>query len=248
MQHQLSYNDYNEKGSRIYRVVEDQHYSIGHSISADATPGPLAPALKADIPQIEKATRVSWDIKQNFFANGLAYQGRGTSVDQAFLEMFTVEVLLGSAKALEDVSSIAISERLALTIFNTTNVVGKSLSVENKDEVRVTAVFKDVPNNSSLQYDFLLPYPLLLKDNAGLESWGSNGIRTFVLLHEEADVAQTKAAVKHVVMDRKAQDNTLLYLQPLKDMHLYSEFRGAKMLVEELSSSVCLQVLPFFFF
>lgn len=228
VQHQLSYNDYNEKGSRIYRVVEDQHYSNGHSISVDATPGPLAPALKAEIPQIENATRVSWDMKQNLFANGRAYQGRGTYVDPAFLEMFTVELLSGSAKALEDVSSIAISERLALTIFNTTEVVGKSLSVENKDEVRVTAVFKNVPNNSSLQYDFLLPYPLLLKDNAWLESWGSNGIRTFVLLHEEADVAQAKAAVKNVVMDRKAQDNTLLYLQPLKDMHLYSQFRGGE--------------------
>lgn len=228
VQHQLSYNDFNEKGNRIFRVVEDQHYSNGHSISVDATPGPLAPTLKEEIPQIENATRVSWDMSQTFFTDGMAYQGRGNYVDPAFLEMFTVEVLSGSTRALEDVSSIAISERLALTIFNSTDVLGKTLTVENKDEVRITAVFKNIPDNSSLQYDFLLPYALFEKDNGWLKSWINNGIRTFVLLHEEADVAQAKAAIKNVIVEREANNNAILYLQPFKDIHLFSEFRGGE--------------------
>ncbi len=228
VQHQLSYNSFNEKGDRIYRVVEDQHYSNGHSISVDATPGPLAPALKAEIPQIENATRLSWDISQNLFVNGQAYQGNGRYVDPAFLEMFTIEMHSGNPKALEDISSIAISEQLAFNIFGTTDVLGKSLSVENKDEVRITAVFKNLPTNSSLRYDFLLPYELFLKSNSWLEEWGNNGIRTFVLLHKEADPGQTRAAVKNLIVDRKAQDNTYLYLQPLKDMHLYSEFKEGR--------------------
>lgn len=226
VQHQLSYNNFNEQGSRIYRVVEDQHYSNGYSISVDATPGPLAPALKEEIPQVENATRLSWNLDQNLFVDGRAYQSNGNYVDPAFLEMFTVEILSGSTKALEDVSSIAVSERLAFILFGTTDVLGKTLSVENEEEVRITAVFKNMPANSSLQFDFLLPYALFYKNNGWLESWGNNGIRTFVLLNKEADVEQTRAAIKNMLIEKEAQANTYLYLQPLEDMHLYSDFKG----------------------
>ena len=229
VQHQLSFNRFHEEADRLYRVVEDQHYSHGEIMSVEATPGPLAPALKAEIPQVENATRASWYRSQNFFVKGQAFEAEGHYVDPAFLEMFTIEFLSGQKEAaLKDVSSVAISDELAIKLFGTTAVIGESISVENEQEVIVTAVYKGMPDNSSLQFDFLLPYELFLRSNDWLESWGNNGIRTYVMLHENADPALAKAAVKNFLVEREAQDNTLLYLQPIKDMHLYSKFTEGK--------------------
>ena len=229
VQHQLSFNKFHEEADRLYRVVEDQHYSQGEVMSVEATPGPLAPALKAEIPQVENATRASWYLEQNFFVEGQAFKAEGQYVDPAFLEMFTIEFLSGQKEAaLKDVSSIAISEELAIKLFGTTEVIGETMNVENEQEVKITAVFKGMPDNSSLQFDFLLPYDLFLRSNDWLESWGNNGIRTYVMLHENADPALAKAAVKNFLVERGAQDNTMLYLQPIKDMHLYSKFTEGK--------------------
>ncbi|WP_017733560.1 ABC transporter permease [Nafulsella turpanensis] len=229
VQHQLSFDQFHAKADRLYRVVEDQHYSHGEIMSVEATPGPLAPALVAEIPQIENASRATWNLGQNFFVEGKAFEAKGHYVDAAFLDMFSIEFIAGQKKAaLKDISSIAISEGLAVKLFGSTDVIGKTISVENEQEVKVTAVFEEMPANSSLQFDFLLPYDLFFRSNGWLESWGNNGIRTYVMLHEKADAEQAKAVVKNYLVDRGAQENTLLYLQPIKDMHLYSKFTEGK--------------------
>lgn len=229
VRNEYSFDSFHTNADRLYRVVEDQHYSNGNIYSVEATPGPLAPALVSEVPQIENAARLSWKMNRNLFSEGKAYKADGCYADPALLQMFSLEMLSGHASnALSDISSVIISERLALILFNSTDVVGRSLRVENKDDVQISGVFRDLPANSSLLFDFLLPYELYIKTNSWLEDWGNNGIRTFVMLHEQASPEQTKVNVKNFLIDRKAQENARLYLQPIKDMHLYSEFKQGK--------------------
>ncbi|MGB2763542.1 MAG: ABC transporter permease, partial [Candidatus Aminicenantaceae bacterium] len=222
---ELSYDKFHENSPYLYRVEENQDYS-GRIYHVTVTPYPLAPALKADIPEIIDATRYvglgSQLLRHGekvFFESGIK------AVDPSFFRMFTFPLVKGdSSTALEDPFSLIISEDMAEKYFGEEDPIGKVFSINNRYDFKVTGVIKNVPNNSYLQFDMVIPYELLKRVGAVNDSMGSNSILTVVQLQKGASVQQVNDKIRGFIKKHVPDTVTELELALYSRIHLHQYF------------------------
>jgi len=174
---ELSYDKYNVHADRIYRIHADIYFNNTSAIFAVA-PDPLAPALKRDFPEIEEITRVNYQggilVKKD---NRNVQDDHAAFADSTFFKVFTVPMIEGNpSTALTEPNSIVIDETTAKKYFNSINVLGKTLYVDNSTNCKITGVIKDIPKQSHFHFSFIRPRG---KDN---ESWLSNNTYNYVLV------------------------------------------------------------------
>lgn len=227
---ELNYDRFHQQGDQLYRVMENQTYS-GQMFTFAATPGLLAEALETEIPEITQATRTTWGDKKQFTVGDKIIKEEGLYADNAFFQMFTFPFIEGDpATALDDVSSIVISETLANKYFDSPQAaLNKVIRIDNKKDYQVTGVFEDVPKNSSLQFDFVLPFEVYYQENEWLHEWDNNGILTFVMLQEQASPETVNAKIKDFIKKRHEASVVDLFIQSFPDAYLHSEFKEGKL-------------------
>ncbi|MCI0691634.1 ABC transporter permease [candidate division KSB1 bacterium] len=226
---ELSYDKFHAKAARIHRVILALKGRTGYT-----TPAPLAPALEQQIPEIEKAVRF-WSTQtvvrydEKMFVEPILF------ADPAFLDMFSFPLAQGhAAQALTDPSGVVLSTAMAEKYFGSENPIGKVLTFDLGNETQalaVTGVLSPMPENSSLKFDFLLPFEKteLVLGQGFLQNWQSFDPNAFVLL---ADRVQAKSAEakfpafveKNLGKMLEAEKLTLndfqIKLQPFTDYHL----------------------------
>lgn len=219
---ELSYDRFNERANDIYRVVENQYYAGGQIFPVAVTPSPLAPALKAQFPEIIKATRfdfTSLTVRRNekIFTEGIAF------ADPDIFEIFTIPFIKGdAATALSEPHSIVLTEEAAEKYFGVDEPVGQTLRIANRDDFLVTGIIKNIPENSHLKYDLLAPFIYLKEWGSSMESWGSNWCYTYVLLQKNTPNAEVDRKIIDLIKKNNEDSVTEIYLQPLTKIHLYS--------------------------
>ena len=222
---ELSYDKFHENSPYLYRVEENQYYS-GRVYHVTVTPYPLAPALKQDFPEIIEATQyvgVGGQLlrygEKAFFETGIK------AVAPAFFRMFTFPFVKGdSASALDDPFSLVISEEIAEKYFGEEDPIGKAFSINNRYDMKVTGVMKDVPHNSYLQFNIVIPYALLEKVGAVNDSMGSNSIFTFVQLQKGASLQQVNEKIRGFIKKHVPDSVTELELALYPRIHLHQYF------------------------
>lgn len=229
IQRELSVDQFHSNIDRLYRVLEHQTYSNDFVLTVAATPGPLAEALKAEVPEIERATRLSWGERILLTVDQTSFRETGNYADSDFFNLFSFPILHGdTTQELLQPGFITISKKLAEKYFGTTDAVGKSIRVNNEKDYQVSAVFGDVPENSNLKFDFLLPMYEYVQQNDWLKSWNSNGIRAYVLLAKGSDGKVVSDKIVNFLKDHSDQDNAVLQLQSLTDQYLRTDFKDGK--------------------
>ena len=222
---ELNYDKFHENAPYLYRVEENQYYS-GRVYHVTVTPYPLAPALKADFPEIIEATQyvgVGGQLirygEKAFFETGIR------AVAPAFFRMFTFPFVKGDSNtALDDPFSLVISEEMAEKYFGEEDPIGKVFSVNNTYDMKVSGVMKNVPNNSYLQFDMVIPYALLEKVGAVSDSMGSNSILTFVQLQKGASLQQINDKIRGFIKKHVPDSVTDLELALYSKIHLHQYF------------------------
>ncbi len=235
---ELNYDKYNVNADRIYRVDGDIEFGGNHFILA-ASPDPLGATLKKDFPQVEQYVRFrnhgGFLVKkgtENVQENNVRY------TDSTLFTVFTLPMIAGNAAtALVNPNSVVITESTARKYFNTTNVVGKTLTINDTGSLKITGVIKDVPRQSHFNFDFfvsmygqLSPYEI--------NQWTSNNFNTYIVLKRGAnpkaleaqfDVLITKYVGPslqsfNLTMEQfKKTGNHINYsLTPLTSIHLHS--------------------------
>lgn len=227
---ELSMNRFHEKGGRLYRLWENQEYSNGFVLSTISTPGPMAAKLQSVFPEIEQAVRINWGAEKLFTLGSQSMNEEGYYADAGFFDIFTFPLLHGSAEeALKEPGKVAVSETLARKYFGTDEAVGKVLRIDNEQDYTVSAVFRDPPASSTLDFDFLLPMVEYERDNPGFaEDWNSNSVQTCLLLSEGAAARQLETKIEGFLRENSDQGNTSLFLQPYADTYLYTDYRDGK--------------------
>jgi putative ABC transport system permease protein len=222
---ELSFDRFHKAAADLYRVEEDQSYS-GRVYHVTVTPYPLAPALKAEIPEVAEAARVVWFSGQLFRHGDKAFfEDSVRAVDPSFLTMFSFPLVRGdAATALAALDSVILTEDTARKYFGTDDAVGKTLTVNNDTDLKVTGVLKNFPKNSTMSYDVLVPYELLKSKGATNEEFGSNSIMTFVKLRPGTPSAAVDAKIKGFIKKRVPDSATDLVLMPYTRIHLHQYF------------------------
>jgi putative ABC transport system permease protein len=229
VQDENSFDKFNVNAKQIYRITGETS-----DTRLAVTPVPAAPVLGATIPEIAQAVRLEISGRRAQFTVGNQTFDENQSIyaENGFLQMFTYPLLYGDPlTALSTADGIVITETTARKFFGSTNVLGKIIRVNNDIQPRnliVKGVLKDIPANSHLQFNILLPYKLFEQTIDFDNSWGNweayTYIRTQHLLSSITKLQQEVDAVfqKNSANDPQGSIKDHFYLQPLEDIHLRS--------------------------
>ena len=218
---ELSYDRFHENGDNIYRILEDQSYS-SQNMQVAVTPVPLAEAIAADFPEIVSAIRYDNNPGRVLKVGDKEIPDNDCAfVDPDFLQMFTFPIIKGSSTPLLEKNSIVLTEDTAHKIFGDNNAIGEFVSVYDID-LQVTAIIENVPTNSHLNFDFLVPFQIMIDRNPDLVNWGSNSIHTYIQLQDKVTIEQISEKIKGYLKEHNDGISSDLYLQPIKDTYLHS--------------------------
>jgi predicted permease len=221
---ELTYNHYFSNRDNLYNVKDQQTYD-GTTFTFDATPGPMAQAMKAEIPGIKNTARCTWGNQLLFSVGDKTIYNQGNYVDPAFLSMFQLRFVQGSAAtAFAQLYSIVVTEKMANKFFGTTDVMGKTLKVNNKQDYIITGVIKDLPRNVSFQFEWLAPYKIYENDNSWLKDWGTNGTITYVETEPSANIASINKKLYGYVQTKMPDASARMSIYPMNKWWLYNNF------------------------
>lgn len=236
---ELSYDHYNKKAERIYRINSDIKFG-GGDLRLTVTSDPMGAVLKKDYPQVEEYTRVYNSEGSKLVKKGNQYitEERIAYVDSTFFRVFTLPAISGDTEtALNEPNTVVLTESSSKKYFNTTDVVGKTIEISD-NPYKITAVIKDIPRTSHFNFGFLLSM-----DNVNYQ-WGSflsNNFQTYIVLQKGVDykafeknfitvidkylLPQAKQFMQINSMDdfKKAGNKLEYTLMPLLDIHLHSD-------------------------
>jgi len=234
---ELSYDKFNKKADRIYRVDGDINFGGTHWVLAVA-PYALGATLKKDLPQVEQYVRFrdygGLSVKKD---NEYVSESKVIYVDSTLFDVFSLPLVAGDARtALVDPSSVVITEKIAKKYFDTKDAVGKTLIVNDTTSYKVSAVIKNIPAQSHFDFDFFLP---LHSPESREGNWLSNNFNTYIVLKHGADpkklesqfgqvinkyLAPQAQQVFHATMEefKKSGGHVYYSLTPLTQIHLHS--------------------------
>ena len=229
VQFELSFDKFNEKYKRIYRVEENLD---GRGRLMAFSHVHLGTKLVEDYPEIIGYVRfLSMGGDQLLSSGDKKFnEDRGWWAEESFFDIFTYRLLQGDHKtALADPFSIVISQKLAEKYFPDENPMGKVLRLNNTHDCRVTGIIEDYPANSHIQYNFLISYASYktIAGNDYFENWRNLVNYTYVLLSENAILTDINAKIRDIL--RKTIDEEYpshVYLKSLSQFHFHSNVIG----------------------
>ena len=199
---------------------------------------PLAGVLRTTIPGIESVAETDWVNYQShdFLVGTKKLLVNGGSVHPDFLKIFPFPMVKGNANTvLKDPFSIILDESTAKALFGTDDPINKTIRVDNQHDVKVTGIVKDLPATSTFQFKYLLPFAYKMATEDWMKksaiSWNDNSFEMWVKLKAGADFTQVSKQIKDVIGQNSIEMRPALpevFLQPLKDWHLYSDFKNGK--------------------
>src|SRR6185437_12244074 len=185
---ELSYDKFNTKADRIYRVNNDIKFG-GNTNSYAVSPAPMAAAFLAELPEVEQVARFrdrgGFQVKKG---NQNIRERRAVYADPTIFDIFTLPMIAGNpATALKNPRSVVINETTAKKYFGSLNVLGKTLTLNDSLLYKVTGVIKDIPTQAHFNFDLFLSMSSLAESKEN--SWVSNNFVTYVLLKKGASPA-----------------------------------------------------------
>ncbi len=222
-----SVNDFN--ANRNIFSVYLRTFSEGKVDAGPWGPGVLAAELKQQVPEIKYATGL-WRHPETLFAvDDKKLHMRGCAADSDFFKLFNYTLLQGTAtNALKDPDAVAISRKMAEAFFGSPErAIGSSIRMDNRKDFKVTAVFENVPDNASEQFDFVSNWTDLLESVTWLKSWIYRGTFAYVQFQPNVDVLAAESKIKNLLTPHIETTNGYrveLALQKYDDMYLYSSF------------------------
>lgn len=213
------------KDDQLFQVMEHQQYA-DHIMTTWSTPGLLARSLKEEFPEIEYAATTTWVNNMTLSFEDKNIKSEGWYVGPDFFNIFSHELIEGNADhVMKDLSSIVISDDLALRIFGTTSeLVGKSLKLDHDQTFLISGIFKKIPTQSSITFDFALPFDNFMERNPWVKNWGSNGPRTYVMLRSGAQASEVTDKIAQFVKTKNENTNVTLFLKKYSDNYLYGRY------------------------
>ncbi|MCB0487170.1 MAG: ABC transporter permease [Cyclobacteriaceae bacterium] len=218
---ELSYDKFHQRTNGIFRVVENQHYAGQPVFPVAVTPAPLGPSLKSEYPEVEDATRF-WFTNQIFQNGDQKFTELGAYVDPSFLSIFSFDLAAGSNEtALSDINNIIITQELAKKYFGDEDPINKIIKIGDDRQAIVGGVLENIPTNSHIQFDFILPIEnRFSRDPDASTNWGNNTMYTYVLLSDGADVEKLNDQIKDQIRKNQDRSVTDVFLQPIDNIHL----------------------------
>ena len=226
---ELSYDKFIPKSDRIYQVWANSEFNndINSWISV---PQPAYEAMKTADNSIVNSTISDWGGDHLLTVGENRLLKRGFRVGSEFLEMFEFPLLSGSAATvLDDPSSIVISQELATMLFGDDDPINQVIRLDDESEMKVSGVLKNVPKNSSFQFDFLVSWQHYIQTSSwvleNVDNWGNYSFQVYVELDDPSNMSKVEDVIRPMLTE-KGQDDVprQFFLYPMERWRLFSNF------------------------
>ncbi|HTE31993.1 MAG TPA: ABC transporter permease [Chryseolinea sp.] len=232
---ELTFDTYHLNYDRLAQVMQHQIFN-GKIGSQTANPAAMAEEIRnvygSDFKYVLQS---SWNFEHTLTYGEKMFLKPGSFFEPQVTDMLSLKMIKGSRDGLKkDMNSILLSASVAQAYFGEGDPLDKILRIDNKSDVKVTGVYEDLPENTSLKdLKIILPWDLYLSLNPWIKEmenpWGSNFTQTFVQIADNADIEQVSARIKDVKLNKLPKDdrlaNPVVFLHPMKKWHLYSDFK-----------------------
>jgi ABC-type antimicrobial peptide transport system permease subunit len=215
--------------------TEGNYHSPVQTVKGNFVPSFLLEDVTQQIPEVKYMAyyatgyELPWGHAETIQVGDRIMKFEGSRAGADFFKMFSYPLLAGTAEtALQTGEDIAISRKMAEIFFGSPQkALGKVMRYENKKDLKVTAVFENLPSNSSLKFDFLLSWAA----QKSYAEWASNNFQSFLELSKNANVKSVEARVNSLLLsrlDKQPGVNTSFGLQRYSDRYLYGQFVNGK--------------------
>jgi putative ABC transport system permease protein len=234
VKHELAFDTMFENSQSTYRITMSS--VVGGQTNHIPTSYPaLAPAVSDRFPSISDITRVynfKYSRLEPTFRYGekVNYETKVIFGDSTFFNVFNFEFKSGDVKtALRNPNSVVVTESAARKYFGDEPALGKILKFNGRTDVEVTGVLKDLPSATHMQFEFLIPLTYFTTGGSKmLESWNMDWFWTYMIIPDTEQVAVIENGINQLasekIGDYQKENDVKFFLQPLRDVHLYSEF------------------------
>jgi len=194
----------------------------------------LVSALRAEIPEIEHVAECDWFWPHGLMVGDTKLYMNGGQIESGFLKMFQYPLVAGQREtAMKDPYSIVLTESTAKALFGNGNAMGRMVRYDNQHDLKVTAILKDLPGNSSLKFNFLVPFSYYEEAVDWVKTqrrggWQENSFQVFVQLRPGTSYAQIEPKIRGIVKRHDPKSNIDVMMHPLKDWHLLTDFKNGK--------------------
>jgi putative ABC transport system permease protein len=230
---ELSFDTQHKEGDRIYRVITHEKNPNNEATTIAAAGYMVAEEATQALPEVEMTTRMQRSGRGNLIdpENPVHVQETITVADENFLQVFDFPLLEGDKRtALKEPNTIVITEDLAMRIFGRTDVINKNVQFDYAQiPLKITAILKDHPRNSSFSFTSIMSIATFLSDEEfkrdAHSEWTSTSFTVYALLRPDANPDSVSRKITRLVhANTTLEPGTLLShsMQPLKDIHLKS--------------------------
>src|SRR5450432_4701153 len=229
---ELSANRQFKNYESIYQVMLHQTFD-GKIASQTNLPYPLGEELKTKFPDMKGVAVCDWGRNRSLIYDDKKISKRGYFIGEDAVNMFSLNILYGDKTPLHDPRSIVLTEETAIALFGNDNPLNKMVRIDNKVDLKVTAVVSKLPKNSSLSFDYLIPIQLQEMVYSHDETdWVNNDWQIFVQLNDQVTEKSVDAKIKNVVLSHFTDENSLekvkpeVFIQPMSKWRLYNDFEN----------------------
>jgi putative ABC transport system permease protein len=235
---ELTYNRYHKNYDRLAQVWQHNVYN-GVKHSQVSNPYLLAEEIRNNFgSDFKYVIQSTWNFGRILTVGDKKLSKPGMYWEPQVIDMFSINLKKGDPEtALKDPYSIILSESLAKTFFGEADPMGQLMRVSDKNDVKVTGVYEDLPHSSNFrEMNFIMPWALYIIESEWIkkmdDAWDSNFTQTWAQLAEHADFEQLSAKIINVKYNKvKPEDRRYkpeVFLHPMSKWHLYSEFKEGK--------------------
>ncbi|MEI9908190.1 MAG: ABC transporter permease [Bacteroidota bacterium] len=229
MQHELSYDKFQEKGDRIVRVIMEYSFSGSPVTKGNFTSTKVFPSFKRNFPEVEDGVRMSDPDRLVKYGDKIFMEKQFLYADSTFFSVFSFKLVKGDpATVLKSPNMVVITESAAKKYFGSDDPIGKTLQVtSNQDNYTVTGVAEDCPSNSQIKFDFLASFSSF--GPAQEETYFNANFTTYLLLKDKDAIASLRKKIGPFMKKEMSEDKTAYVnyqLEPYTRIHLYSPYDG----------------------
>ena len=233
---EYSYDRFLPGYQQVYQVEMNNTSDRGVVNTQQAVSLPLATTLRKTFPEIAVVAESDWFENHDLLVGDKKIYSAGGMTGEDFFSIFHYPFLQGDpATALHDPYSIVLTASTAKALFGDTAAMGKTVRIDNLHNLKVTGILQDIPKNSSMQFNYLVPFSYrIATDNDIKEAttyWYNNSFQLFVALKPNADYAKLAPKIKDIVYNNAPNMRSAkpeIWFHPLKSWRLWSDFKDGR--------------------
>ncbi|MER3375733.1 MAG: FtsX-like permease family protein [Allomuricauda sp.] len=233
---ELSHNGYFTNKDKIAQVYQSQTFN-GETGTGPALPRPLEKAFRDGyMDNFKYLVMSSWTNSHYLKYKDINISRTGNFMQREAPEMFDLKILKGEKDGLREINSIMLSLSTAKALFGDEDPIGKAIKINGEFDMMVTAVYEDIPFNTSFnEVTYIMPWEQYVSNSEWVQNaednWGNNSFQMFVQIADNTTMERVTSTLKDVkknLNEDTAEFNPQLFLLPMKDWYLRSRFENGK--------------------